>query len=189
MEINEKKTKVIRIGTNLENTEPLTDEVKFEYVTKFTLLGIDIDNKLKLMTENFEMRKRKICQKIAIWRTLNLSLVGNLIVAKTFLISQLGYLLGMLECPKELLKEIRNDIDSFILRSRSHWVSKERIHIEPDKGGIGAINLETYATSLRYSWYKRINKGLWSDKILDKAMKVEKVCFLKENDIPQCMWL
>ena len=51
------KNKVICIGTNLESTEPLTDKVKFEYVTKFTLLGVDIDNKLELMTENFEVRK------------------------------------------------------------------------------------------------------------------------------------
>ena len=91
----------------------------------------------------------------------------------------------MLECPKDLLKEIQNDIDSFILRSKSHWISKERIHMEPDKGGLGAINLETYATSLRCSWYKRINKGLWSDIILNKVTKTEKVCFLKENDIHQ----
>ena len=114
---------------------------------------------------------------------MNLSTVGNLIVAKTFLILQLGYLLSMLECPKELIKEIQNDIDSFILRSKSHWISKDRIHLEPDKGGLGAINLETYATSLRCSWYKRINSGLWSDIILDKVTKKEKVCFLKETNI------
>ena len=55
--------------------------------------------------------------------------------------------------------------------------------MKPDKGGLGAVNLETYATSLRCSWYKRINKGLWSDIILDKVTKIEKVCFLKEIDI------
>ena len=149
----------------------------------FTLLGVEFDNKLELMTENFETRKKKIRRKIAIWRKLNLSTVGNLIVAKTFLISQLGYLLSMLECPKELLKEIQNDFDSFILRSKSHWISKDRIHLEPDKGGLGAINLETYSTSLRCSWYKRIDSGLWSDIILDKVTKKEKVCFLKETNI------
>ena len=101
---------MIRIGANLDNTTPLTEEVKFEYVTKFTLLGVEFDNELELMTENFEERKKKIRKKIAIWRKLNLSTVGNLIVAKTFLISQLGYLLSMLECPQELLKEIQNDI-------------------------------------------------------------------------------
>ena len=135
LEINEKKTK----GANLEDTKPLIDEVKFEYVTKFTLLGVEFDNKLELMTENFVERKKKIRKKIAIWRKLNLNTVGNLIVAKTFLISQLGYLLSMLECTKEQLKEIQNDIDSFILRSKSHWISKERIHLEPDKGGLAAI--------------------------------------------------
>ena len=99
LEINEGKTKVIRIGTNLENVTPMTDEVKFKYVTSFTLLGVEIDNKLCNLSENFEIRKKKIRQKIAIWRKLNLSTIGNLIISKTFLISQLGYLLYMLDCP------------------------------------------------------------------------------------------
>ena len=60
------KTKVIRIGTNLENVTPLTEEVKFKYVTSFTLLGVEIDNKLCNLSHNFELRKKKIRQKIAI---------------------------------------------------------------------------------------------------------------------------
>ena len=67
LEINEGNTKVIRIGSNLNNVTPLTDEVKFKYVTSFTLLGIEIDNQLRNLSENFEKRKRKIRQKIAIW--------------------------------------------------------------------------------------------------------------------------
>ena len=101
LEINEGKTK--RIGTNLENVTPLTDEVKFKYVTSFTLLGVEIDNKLCNLSQNFELRKKKIRQKIAIWRKLNLSTIGNLIISKTFLISQLGYLLSMMDCPQKNL--------------------------------------------------------------------------------------
>ena len=78
-----------------------------------------------------------------------------------------------LECPKEILNEIQGDIDSFILKNKTHWVSKDRIHMEPMKGGLGAINLEIYATGLRCSWYKRINSGLWSDIILEKVNKKE----------------
>ena len=55
--------------------------------------------------------------------------------------------------------------------------------MEPENVGLGAKNLETYAISLRCSWYKRINKDLWSDIIFDKVTKVEKVCFLKVTDI------
>ena len=89
----------------------------------------------------------------------------------------------MMDCPKKLLDEMQNDIDSFILRSNSHWISKERIHLDPCKGGIGAINLSTYATSLRCSWYKRVNNGLWSDILMEKVSRKENIHLVKEDDI------
>ena len=66
-------------------------------------LGVVIDNKIKQLANNFEGRKKKIRIKIAIWRKLNLSEIRNLIISKTFLISQLGYLLSMMKCPAELM--------------------------------------------------------------------------------------
>ena len=66
LEINEKKTKVIRIGTKLNDVKPLTNEVKFEYTRNFKLLGVDLDNKLENLWTNFEKRKKKIRTKIAI---------------------------------------------------------------------------------------------------------------------------
>ena len=47
LETKEGKTKIIRIGDNLNNIEPLTERVKFKYTKTFRLLGIDIDNELK----------------------------------------------------------------------------------------------------------------------------------------------
>jgi hypothetical protein len=38
----------------------LTNKVKFIYTTDFKLLGVNIDNKLKKLSENFEVRKKKI---------------------------------------------------------------------------------------------------------------------------------
>ena len=73
LEINEKKTKVIRIGTKLNDVKPLTNKVKFVYTKDFKLLGVDLDNKLEKLWTNFEKRKKKIRIKIAIWRKLNLS--------------------------------------------------------------------------------------------------------------------
>ena len=46
---------------------------------------------------------------------LNLSIIGNLIIAKTFLISKLGYLLSMMDCQQEILTDIEDDIYSFIM--------------------------------------------------------------------------
>ena len=58
----------------------------------------------------------------------------------------------MMDCSQKLLTEMQNDIDSFILKTNSPWISKERIHLPSELGGLGAIKLETYATSLRCSW-------------------------------------
>ena len=63
LEINKGKTKVICIGANLDSITPKKTEVKFKYVTSFTLLGVEIDNKLCKLDENFEIRKRRIRQK------------------------------------------------------------------------------------------------------------------------------
>ena len=70
---------------------PTTKEVAFKYTHKFTLLGVEIDNKLKKLDENFKERAKKIETNISLWRKNNLSTVGNLSISKTFLISQLGY--------------------------------------------------------------------------------------------------
>ena len=74
--INEGKKKISRIGSNHDIVTPLTNKVKFEYNISFKLLGVKIDNSLK--NKFVEKSKKKICTKIAIWRKLNLSEVGNL---------------------------------------------------------------------------------------------------------------
>ena len=89
----------------------------------------------------------------------------------------------MLDCPKATLAEIQKDIDAFILKTNSNWISKDRLHLPPEKGGLGAINLETYATSLRCSWYKRLNQGLWKDILMAKVNHMENICFIREKHI------
>ena len=58
-------------------------------------------------------------EKNAIWRKLSLSDIGNLIISKTFLISQLGYILSMMEFPDHLIATIQEDIDKFISRTNN----------------------------------------------------------------------
>ena len=77
LEINEGKTKIIRIGTRLDDLVPTTKEVAFKYAQKFTLLGVEIENKLKKLDENFKERAKIFEKKIILWRKYNLSTVGN----------------------------------------------------------------------------------------------------------------
>ena len=52
---------------------------------------------------------------------------------------------------------------------------KDRIHIPTELGGLGAIKLETYATSLRCSWYKRVKSGLLTEIMMAKVNTKENI--------------
>jgi hypothetical protein len=160
-----RSTKVRKIRDNLDDTSKLGESIKFEYVTSFRLLGITIDNKLKKLSNNFVERHNRIKQKIVIWRQLNLSTLGNLIISKKFLISQLGYFLSVLEFSKAKTKEIQEDIDKFVFKGRP-WISTDKRYLTAEEGGLGMINIENYGEALRCSWFKRIGKGLWSNILL-----------------------
>ena len=51
------------------------------------------------------------------------------------------------------------------------------------KKGMGAVNIETYANSLRCSWFKRIKSGFWSKILLAKVENSRNCCFIQTKDI------
>ena len=91
------------------------------------------------MDENVKERAKRIEIKIFLWRKYNLSTIGDLSVSKTFVISQLGYILSMLDCPKEILETMHLSIDNFVTRAKHSWISKKRIYNKPKNRGVGAI--------------------------------------------------
>ena len=62
-------------------------------------------------------------------------------------------------------------------------MAEGRRYLPPSKGGIGAINIKTYAQSLRCSWYKRIKTGLWSNILMAKITDKGNCCFIRRRDI------
>ena len=60
-----------------------------------------------------------------------------------------------LDCPNELLETIQVTINKFVTRATHSWISEKRIYNKPKNGGLGAINLKVYASSLRMAWVKR----------------------------------
>jgi hypothetical protein len=57
---------VLRKGATRAEQTPKTDKVKFKYVKTFKLLGLNIDNKLLNIEDNFNERTENIRQKISI---------------------------------------------------------------------------------------------------------------------------
>ena len=60
----------------------------------------------------------------------------------------------MMECPDHLISTIQENIDRFIFRTNKNpWMAEDKRYLPPNEGGMGAINIKTYANSLRCSWF------------------------------------
>ena len=166
------KTVVIPIGTNTDINDQLCPDLGMEWNDSFTLLGFQIDSKLKNLSVNFKLVKEKIKSIISKWKPYNLSLRGRITIAKVKLVSQLTYISTVLETNTTMLDEIQEIINNFVMGIRSenkHWISKDLLYTPTSKGGFGIINLHDFTKAIKCSWVKRycIDKldDHWADKL------------------------
>ena len=83
----------------------------FSIVKNLTILGLDI-------SENFETNFNKLMVKIRgmvlFWEKFKLSIVGRINIAKTYLLSQIGYFAPVLSFNETQIQTLRNEIGSFV---------------------------------------------------------------------------
>ncbi len=85
--INREKTHIMISGREWEGGDTIEGiAVKKEC----RLLGVILDNKLENLQCNWEMRINKISGLINFWNQCNLTITGRVLVAKTFLLSQVS---------------------------------------------------------------------------------------------------
>ncbi len=153
LETNVDKTTLMPIG-NLQ--EPITQEVRdlgFEIVSEIKCLGLKINNTATNLSEHFNGTISKVRQLIGMWGIYNLSLGGKIAIAKTMLISQIGYIGCIVTPTAEQVTVLQNIIDSYV--TNGNVVAEDRLYTKPNAGGLGLIKLSTYITALQCSWVKR----------------------------------
>ena len=107
------KTKVIPVG--VFEGENICQDLKLSWEQDFTILGIEIDNKLNLLNKDFENIYNKTRSIISRWSGYDLSIQGKITVCKTLLISQYTYIGSILDCiTSEQMILIQNQMDYFI---------------------------------------------------------------------------
>ena len=70
------KTAVIPIGGNYNTNDRLCPELTLSWEDKFTLLGFQIDNRLRLLNDNYEKCFKKVHEIGRKWARYRLSLKG-----------------------------------------------------------------------------------------------------------------
>jgi hypothetical protein len=125
----------------------------FQLVDNVTILGVKITPNANDLYQNFESKIEKIINIKNFWSRFKLSLPGRIAIAKTFMLSQIGYLGCILTPKQEQLQLVTNILCDFVKGNLN--VSKDRIMMNPEDGGVGMINVEHYLTAIQASWIKK----------------------------------
>jgi exonuclease III len=142
-------------------------EFGFKVDNRAVILGVTISNNLSELSLNFDIVIEKILHLRNFWGRFNLSLPGRLAIAKTLMLSRLGYLATFLDPNNDQLCEIKSLIYGFVKGKLN--VSNERITVPVNLGGLGMIDIDDYALALKVSWIRRAvlnNDDLWSRCLL-----------------------
>ena len=94
LEINEKKTQLMVTGG--EDAQVGSKIGDITVVESISVLGIKIDRKLEKLDENWEKVIGKMENYSRYWKMFKLSISGRVMVARTYIISQATYLMGII---------------------------------------------------------------------------------------------
>jgi hypothetical protein len=151
LKCNVDKSMIMIVGT--ENVPEFVNLSGFQVCNTLRILGFDITKNYKDLTNNFTGVLDKIERMANFWNRYRLSLQGRISVAKTLLLSQIGYIGSIITPLPEQLTAMQGLIDNFVCGTMN--ISKKMINVEPIKGGLGMINISDYITALQCSWIKR----------------------------------
>ena len=90
-----------------------------------------------------------------LWRLRNLSLLGRIQIAKTFLFSKFQYFWSNNTVPKEFLRRLNKILFTFIWNGRRERIKRIILMQELFKGGLNAPHVESIIHTSRISWMRR----------------------------------
>jgi len=153
LETNVEKTTLMPVGCLDEPVGQDVIDLGFEIVTEIKCLGLKIDNRASNLSRHFDGTIQKVRQLIGLWERYNLSLMGRIGIAKTMLISQIGYIGCIITPTAEQLNVLQNLIDGYV--TKGIVIAKDRLYKPQTDGGLGLIKLEHYIAALQCSWIRR----------------------------------
>lgn len=153
--LNKHKTIGMKLGILRNNNDNITN-IKWTSDT-IKALGIYFGHDKKLRTKlNWEDKIKTVEKSLDIWRRRKLTLLGRILIAKTFAISKLVYLASSIACPEEYIKKIQRILYNFIWKGKRDHVKRDAIIAKREEGGLKMINFRLFEKASKVMLLKRI---------------------------------
>ena len=152
---NTDKTVVMQVGHKL----PITEEIAglgFNFSDSIHILGMDIDNELINLDQNFDKTVTSLKNLVEYWDRYYLTLPGRINVIKSILFPLVLYLGCFLMPSAAKLKAIQNILDTFAIGSLNF--ARKRVTMPCDQGGWGLFNVEEFLSGQQAGWILKAKK-------------------------------
>jgi exonuclease III len=153
LKCNFEKTVIMRIGNTTDPIDPRIMTLGFDFSDNCKLLGFEFTSNGNCVETNLNILMEKTRRKINFWKVFNLSLSGKITIFKTDILPVLNYYMCVLPIVSPWLRDIELMIENFVASGLT--ISKEKLYLEPEKGGIGLFKLDDFFCALQCSWLKR----------------------------------
>jgi len=161
LSLNVKKTQLMVVGTD---DYPVGSKIAgIDVVEKVKILGMIIDRKLVMLDDNWENGIRKVEKMINFWKLQRLSLTGRILVAKSYMLSQVIFLLSTLHLEINIGDRINSLLANFV-KGSDRLIARSRWHIDRTLGGYGLIDVHVLGTCLKANW---INRWILNEDTID----------------------
>jgi hypothetical protein len=126
-------------------------------VDRVNILGITIDRRLAELDTNWDTAILKMRRHCGFWGNFGLGVSGRVMAVKTYIMSQVIYMMGVLPLSDEKANEI-NEIMVQFVKGRDRVLEGRRTLLLPELGGYGIINVKHLNVSIKSAWIKRWKK-------------------------------
>jgi len=152
LSINIKKTQLMVCGT--EDFVVGTTIHGIEIVEHVKILGLTIDRKLLNLEVNWEEKIAKMERLSNFWRLQKLKISGRILVAKTFLLAQVVFLLETIPLNFDTGEKI-NKIMAYFVKGTDRVIAKDRWFLDRELGGYGLVDIHNLNNCVKAGWVNR----------------------------------
>jgi hypothetical protein len=154
--LNADKTEILDVRENVHNIQYMGESFSVRGSKVVKINGIILTTDLDDMKErNYRLLTEKIINSLASWKTRQLSLLGRILIYKTFGLSQVTYPLSIIKLDTQQCNKIERLFDNFIcgrdLQSNTSQfrIAKDRLCASMANGGFGMISFQNVIKGIR----------------------------------------
>ena len=182
LRLNKRKTRAMWIESNRNRQDRICPDIDVSWdVSPVEYLGIKLNRTgEKLASLNYPEKIGRLKERLNPWFARNITPYGKVHIIKSEALSQLAYLMSVLEKPgKSEIAEINTIVYKFIWKTSKDRVKRTVMRNSLRRGGLNVPDPDRQADSLKVVWVKKLldpkNKGKWKEVMRDKLFVNDRI--------------